>query len=60
MSENVPPSLETKEAPGVLNVSHQPLEELLNNDGDVLSNSVRRVREDTKNKENYAAFGNSL
>jgi hypothetical protein len=43
-----------------LNVSHQPLEELLNNDGDVLSNSVRRVREDTKNKENYAAFGNSL
>jgi hypothetical protein len=59
MSEKALRSPETKSPSGLLNVSAQPLEELLNNHDDVLSNSVRRVRADAKNEENYAAFGNT-
>jgi FXSXX-COOH protein len=59
MSENVPPSPETNESPGILNVSVQRLNDLLNSDDAALSNSVRRVREDARNKDNYAAFSNA-
>lgn len=57
MSENVPPSPEG-DPPGILEVSARSLQALLNSKDDALSNSVRRVTEDAKRKENYAAFGN--
>jgi hypothetical protein len=59
MSENVPPSPETNDSPRLLNVSTESLQELLNNSGDALRNSLRRVTEATANDEKYAAFGNT-
>ncbi|GIE96594.1 hypothetical protein [Paractinoplanes rishiriensis] len=59
MSENVPPSPESNDSPRLLNVSAESLQELLNNSGDVLGNSVRRVTEEAAKDEKYAAFGNA-
>ncbi|MCO8269010.1 hypothetical protein M1L60_00230 [Actinoplanes sp. TRM 88003] len=59
MSEESRLAPETPESEGLLNVSRQSVADLLNGRGDVLENAMRRVRDEARNSEKFAAFGNT-
>ena len=61
MSEEISPSLDENDSAGIPEISLQSLRALLGNSDDgALNNSVRRVIEEAKKKEHYAAFGNTV